>query len=330
MSFFNADPSSLFFSEDYKIMWFKNLTLFKLTQPFDLSPEALGEALESKELRPCGSLEPFTYGWTPPLGKIGTELVHAGNGCVLVCARKEERLLPASVVREEVEERIAKIEQLEARPVRGKEKRRIRDDVTFDLLPRAFTRSTDTQAYVSPSDGWLVVNTAVPKRAEDLLTLLGRSLGSFEVTPLTSEYAPTSTMTYWLSGRPLPKGFSLQTDCELRDRADETSIVRCQRQDLSSDEVQGHIHAHKEVHKLGLGFEDRLSFILRADLSISRLRFESVDEFDDADEGDETARFDANFAFMTTELGRFLERLGETFMGSLESQPPTRRFAVLE
>jgi recombination associated protein RdgC len=309
-------------------MWFKNLTLFRLTQPFTLTPETLAEALEHKELRPCGSLEPFTYGWTSPLGKSGTELVHAASGCILICARKEERLLPASVVREEVESRIAKIEQLEARPVHGKEKRRIRDDVTFDLLPRAFTRSTDTEAYLSPSDGWLVINTAVPKRAEDFLTLLGQSLGSFEVAPLTSEYAPTSTMTYWLSGRPLPKGFSLQNDCELRDRADETCIVRCQHQDLGSDEVQGHIHAHKEVHQLGLGFEDRLSFILRADLSISRLRFDSLDEFDAIDEGDEVTRFDANFAYMTTELKNLLEQLGETFMDTLESDPTTRQFTA--
>ena len=311
-------------------MWFKNLTLFRLSQSFDLTPEDLAQALDGKQLRPCGSLEPFTYGWAPPLGRGGTGLVHAANGCILVCARKEERLLPASVVRDEVEERISKIELLEARPIGGKEKRRIRDDVTFDLLPRAFTRSTDTHAYLSPADGWLVINTAVAKRAEDLLTLLGQSLGSFEVAPLTSEYAPTSTMTYWLSGRPLPKGFSLQHDCELRDRADETSIVRCQRQDLSSDEVQGHIHAHKEVHRLGLGFEERLSFVLRADLTISRLRFEAVDEFDAVDEADETARFDANFAFMTTELARLLERLGETFQDTLESQAPTRQFAAAE
>ncbi len=67
-------------------MWFKNLTLFRLVQPFDMTPEDMAEALEGFALRPCGSLEPFSYGWTPPLGRMGTELVHAANGRVLIKA----------------------------------------------------------------------------------------------------------------------------------------------------------------------------------------------------------------------------------------------------
>lgn len=309
-------------------MWFKNLTLYRLTQPFELTPEQLAEAMEPLTIRPCGSLDPSSYGWTPPLGRISGELVHAANGCILVSARKDERVLPASVIREEVDERIAEIENSEPRKVRGKEKRRIKEDVIFDLLPRAFIRGTETEAYLSPHDGWLVINTTSPKRAEDLMSLLGHSLGSFEVAPFVSEQNPVSTMTGWLSGRDLPNGFVIQNDCELKDPADQNAVVRCQKLDLDSDEVQGHLRAHKEVHKLGLLFEERLSMVLRSDLTVSRLRFEAVDELDSFDDVDDAARLDANFAFMTTELGRLLERLDEVFALEPGAQITTRQFAA--
>ena len=60
-------------------------------------------------------------------------------------------------------------------------------------------------------------------------------------------------------------------------------------------------------------FEERLSFVLHADLTVKRLKMESVDELDWLDDDDEIARFDADFAFMTTEYSRLLERLVSIF-----------------
>lgn len=294
-------------------MWFKNLILYRLAEPFRPDPEQVATAIAEHAVRPCGGLDPFTYGWAPPLGKLADELVHAANGYILLCARRNERLLPASVVRDSVDERVAQLEAEYARPVRGKERRRIRDDVTFELLPRAFVRGADTHAYIAPRERWLVVNTTSAKRAEELVLLLSHSLGGLELDGYTAAVSPAAEMTRWLQGDPLPDGFSLQADCEFRDPADVRAVVRCQNQDLSSDEIRGHLRANKQVHRLALGFEERLSLVLSADLSIRRLRFEAVEEFDQVDAADELAQRDANFAFMTGELARLLERLDEVF-----------------
>ncbi len=295
-------------------MWFKNLLLFRLAPSFNRSPEQIAEALGEQTFKPCGGLEPFSYGWSAPLGRHGTELAHAANGFTLICARREQRLLPASVVRDVLDERIAAIEEAEARNVRAKEKRRMRDEITFELMPRAFTRSIDTFAYFAPRDGWLVVDAATPKRAEDLVVLLGHSLPGDPVEPWEPAVSPSQLMTRWLEGRDkLPAGFELADECELRDPGDEGALVRCLRQDLMAEEVRAHLKARKYVQRLALGFEDRLSFVLGADLSLRRLRFLAVEELDADDQQDEAARFDANFAFMTAELRALLERLQQVF-----------------
>ena len=295
-------------------MWFKNLVLFRLEPSFSLSPEKIAEALRAQAFKPCGGLEPFSYGWSPPLGRFGKELVHSANGCTLICARREQRLLPSSVVKEAMEERIAAIEEAEARPVRGKEKRRLRDEIIFELMPRAFTRATDTYAYFAPADGWLVVDAATPKRAEDLVVLLGHSLPHEPLEPFEAAVSPTQLMTRWLEGRnKLPAGFELADECELRDPGDEGALVRCMRQDLMAEEIRAHLRARKFVQRLALSFEERVSFVLGAELDLRRLRFLSVEELDVDDQADEAARLDANFAYMTAELARLLTRLRQVF-----------------
>lgn len=295
-------------------MWFKNLMLYRLDRDFSRTPEQIAEALAEQAFKPCGGLQPYSYGWSAPLGRLGTSLVHTTNGCTLICARKEQRLLPSSVVKEALEERVANLEEAEARPVRAKEKRRIKDEITFELMPRAFTRSIDTHAYFSPRDGWLVVNAATPKRAEELVVLLGHSLPHDPVDPFEAAVSPSQLMTRWLEGREnLPAGFELADECELRDPGDEGALVRCLRQDLMAEEVRAHLKARKFVQRLALGFEERLSFVLGVDLTLRRLRFEAVEELDTDDQADEVARFDANFAFMSAELAKLLERLEQVF-----------------
>ena len=50
-------------------MWFKNLSVFRLTEAFTLAPEELEQKLEPLSFRPCGPHEESTFGWTSPLGK---------------------------------------------------------------------------------------------------------------------------------------------------------------------------------------------------------------------------------------------------------------------
>jgi recombination associated protein RdgC len=161
-------------------MWFRNLQLYRLTDGFDFDPESLHQALSTAAFRPCAGLDTHSAGWVPPAGREATELVHASNGRMMVCLRREDRILPAAVIREQVEEKAEAIALAEGRSVGRKERQQIKDEVVTDLLPRAFTRSSHLYAYIDPADGWVVVDSATPKKAEDLLSALRETLGSLQ------------------------------------------------------------------------------------------------------------------------------------------------------
>lgn len=298
-------------------MWFKNLRLYRLTTPFSHSGEELHERLSQGTYRPCGSLEPTSYGWVPPLGRHGSLLTHTASGCIMVCARRDEKILPASVIKEFVDDKVVAMEEEQGRPVRRKERERVREEVILDLLPRAFVRASLTYAYISPHDGYLVVDTPTAGKAEDLASLLRDSLGSLPAVPVSTQQAPASVMTGWLAGGDVAQGLVIGDECELREPGDEGGIIRWRRMDPVSEEVQVHLRSGKQAVKLAVTWEDRLSCVLGEDLSVKRLRFSDLvqEERTQTEAEDEVARFDADFGLLTLELGRFIPWLLDTLGG---------------
>jgi len=92
-------------------MWFKNIIFYRFTKPFTLTTSELETALESASFTPCGNQEAQRMGWTAPLGRYGTEHVHIIADSWIICLKKEEKILPASVIKEIVDERVAEIEE---------------------------------------------------------------------------------------------------------------------------------------------------------------------------------------------------------------------------
>ena len=186
---------------------FKNLVVYKLTQPFTLNGMQLEEKLQEKRFRSCGSQDFSTYGWVPAVGRKATALVHEAAGALLICAMHEEKILPTSVVNDALEEKIEQIEQEQDRQVFRKERRSLKDDVIMELLPKAFTKQKATLAYIDVTNGWLVINASSFRQAEELTSCLRECLGSLAVINIPLKNAPSFKMTDWLTTHTLPRWF---------------------------------------------------------------------------------------------------------------------------
>lgn len=298
-------------------MWFKNLTLFRLVEPFSLMAGTLATRLEQHAFQPCPSQQPSAAGWVPPLGRKALDLVHSVAGRLLLCLRTEEKVLPTSVLNQAVAERAAVIEDQQRRLVRRKEKQEIRDQLLQELLPRALTRSRYGYAYLDTVDGWLVVDSASPRGVEEITGALRKTLESLLIAPLKVRQSPAAVMTAWLIEGRTPAEFALGDSCELRAAAEDGGVVRCRGQDLTGEEIGGHLTAGKQVTRLGLNWSGRLAFVLDEALVVRRLQFLDVvrESLRDTATDSPEAVADAEFALMTGELALLLPRLLELFGG---------------
>lgn len=293
-------------------MWFKNLLVYRLTQNLPFDVEALEQALASKRARACESQELTTYGFVAPFGKgADAPLVHVGGDFLLVGARKEERILPGSVVRDAVAEKVEEIETEQMRKVYKKERDQIKDEIVQAFLPRAFIRRSSTFAAIAPKLGLILVNSPSPKRAEDLLSTLREVLGTLPVRPATVKISPSATMTDWLKTQKAAEDFFVLDECELRDTHEDGGIVRCKRQDLTSEELQMHLNTGKVVTQLAVAWQDKLSFVLDDKMVIKRLKFEDLlqDQAEQDGGDDALGQLAASFALMMLTLSDFLPLL---------------------
>ncbi len=296
-------------------MFFRNLTLFRFPESVVRNLQDLSQELEAHRLRECGPLELATRGFVSPYGRSSEVLSHDSGACSLLAIGSEERLLPSVVIAEELATRIDDIQAKQGRRPGAKERKRLKDEVISELLPRAFVRPSRLFAYLDTQEGWFVIDSASRKAAEEAVSQVREALGRFPATPMASEEVPRSLMTSWLVDGQLPQGLALGDEVELRDPAEAGAIVRCRRQDLETDEVREHLKSGKQVFQLGLVFEERMSFVLGEDLVIRRLRFLDAVLDTLAEDSPESAEAElaSSFALMTLELRNLLGHLQQWF-----------------
>ena len=306
-------------------MWFKNLCVYRLAETFPHGPESLADNLAEFGFQPVARTESVSRGWVPPLGRGSESLVHSSGGRIMVCLQEEQRLLPPTVVRETLDERVAEREANEYRKLGRREKARMKDEITLELLPRAFTRTRRTYAYLDTRGGFVVVDSGTWRAAEELTELLRESLGSLPLRPLQTASNPQRLMTNWLGEDDVPGDVELGDEAVLEDPDNEGAEVRVKRQDLQSSEIQGHIKAGKHVRRLSLTWNERIGCVVDTDLSVKRLKFLDTvqDGVGDREAETDAERFDADFTIMTLELGRLLPRLLDWFDGepAAETRP---------
>ena len=97
-------------------------------------------------------------------------------------------------------------------------------------------------------------------------------------------------------------------------------MVRCRGVDLLSEEVETHLHAGKQVARLALNWDERLSLLLAEDLCLRRLKFadELMKENEEIPEEDMAARLDADFSLMADAVTSLQERVLALFGGEVE------------
>lgn len=296
-------------------MWFRNLQIYRLPRNLDNDIESLDNALAKSALHPCGPMEPECLGWVPPSNSGA--FVHAVNHQWLLALGVEQRLLPTSIVRQFANDRAKAIEEAEGRQVGRKELRDLREALAVELLPRAFVRRRNTYAWIDPLNGWLVIDAGAQAKAEEILEHLRKSVDGFPASLLKTTLSPSSAMTGWVAANEAPAGFTIDQDIELRSA--ENALIRYTRHSLEGKEIREHIAEGKVVTRLGLTWNDRISFVLDEKLQLKRLSFlDILKEETDGQADNEDERFDLDFTLMTGELAHLLTDLVEALGGEPE------------
>lgn len=288
-------------------MFFKNLKVFLLDPTWQPSADELGKALSSCSFIPTGSQEAQTSGFVRPCEHASNDLVHAVGKHYLIALRTEKKLLPSSVVTQFAHARAQEIEEQQGYKPGRKQMKEIKEQLTIELLPRAFSLQSQTLAWFDLENHRFVIEAAASARCDEVLGLFAKCVNPFPIVPLHVAQSPAAAMTEWLINDEPPAGFSVDQDTQLQSTGESRATVRYTRQSVDTAEVRRHVQAGKQCTRLALTWNDRVSFVLTDTLDIK-----SVDPLDvirenaDAYSQNSEEQFDSDMTLMTGELGRAL------------------------
>jgi recombination associated protein RdgC len=302
-----------------RIMFFKNLCIYRLPLDFNLPPPELEAKLEGRPLQPCGHFDMTTRGWVP-VGPTA-RLLHTIGTHQLIALGVEQKLLPGSIIRQVAADRAVEIAAEQGYPVGRNQMRELKLRVTEELRAQALVKRGTTHAWIDRENGWFIVDAASITRAEELVDTLRDTLGSFAVVPIDAARSPQAAMASWLGVGNVGNYLNIDDDLELQAADLSRATIRYSHHAFDNAQVRQYFSAGFIPTRLGLTWNARISFVLTAKFQVKRVQFLEMEKEGETEADlDPQEQFDIDFAVMSGELAKLLKDLLAALGGEAERQ----------
>lgn len=293
-------------------MWFKNIRVYRLSAPLTTELTTLEQALAEFKFVPCTGQEAIRSGFSYPLHSSIKQYCHQQQHRWFFAVKRQEKVLPAAVINEELQPRIDAAEQEQGRSLSRKEKQALKEELIQTLLPRAFSRSQLTHGYYDAENQWLVINTSSASKAEDILALLRKALGSLPALPWLDSHKLNTQLQLWLQHEQLPVGFQPGSEVELKAPDEEGAKVKFSNHLLSAEEVQTHLQ-DKLVTRISLQQHEGLTLTITDDGGVKQLKYPDIITAQNDELGweDIATRLDADLLLMADSVNSVLRAISQ-------------------
>lgn len=303
---------------------YRNLTMYRFPVAFAASIRDLADALEGPNLqaalaeyiaKPCGPMEMSSRGWVSPYGRDFNALFQRVGDRIQLTLGGEDKILPGPAIAKAVEDKLYTIEKMTGARPSGRARKRIRDEVTVDMIPRAPVKNYGLRGYIDLARGLVVVDTSSRKAADAFVSELRHALGSFPALPLNAEVAPRTVLTSWIANAgDMPDNMTLGDAAELHDSVSDGGVVKIAKHELQGDEIRQHLEAGKKCTRLGVYLSDRIGCVIGEDLVVRKFQLLDDALADLGEEAEDIAgEIDARFALLGGEVGVLFDTLAEAF-----------------
>lgn len=293
---------------------FKNAILFRISHNWTSDLGKIEKGLSENQFVPCSPSQARSIGFVPPRGEKHGAMVESIGGQWIVTLCIETKSVPASIVQGHLLERLKIIEANTGRKPGRKEAKDLKEEIVFELLPKAFPTQSLLKAWIDPDERLMVVDAASQGKSDVIVTELVKAVEGFGINLIQTTKSPATCMAHWLSTDENPDDFSIDRECELKATDDSKSVVRYGRHALDIAEVKQHIASGKVPTRLAMTWNERVSLVLSDTLQIKKIKVLSVAlEETSSEDG-----FDADVIILTSELGGTIKAMIEALGGEVQ------------
>jgi len=297
---------------------FKNAEFFKIDGVGNVVAQLPGRVeLSANKFTPCEPQQESSHGWAVP---CGDDLLFEGSGCYAISMMIEDKIIPAATVRDAVSIKLEALEEKLGRKPRKDEKSAAKEEVLFDLRPKAFSRHSKVDGYIDYGRSLLIVDSASAAKVDMFTGLLRKTVGgSLPIKRVDSSLA-SILMTNMVDGRieeEPPFDFSDYVKTASPTKVASTAVFR--GGSPMNDDVQAAIKEEgREVVELGFIFGDKVEFKLDRELKLKGIKYLDLiqDQVDALEPGTKTQAWVADFAIMSSVIGEIYDVIDDVFTAS--------------
>ncbi len=297
---------------------FKQAIIYKLTGGADLGYSGLlSTKLSEHAFASCGPTQDKSIGWIPPREENGAFVESVGGQWIAKLAI-ETKSVPSSEVDKLVSAQIEAIEAATGRKPGKKERRDLKDEAVYALLPKAFPKLKHILVWIDPKAGTLVIGAGSQSAADDVVSALLHSVEGLTVSLIQTTTSPQAAMTQWLLSDHLdmPGAFAIERECVLKSNGEDSATVKFAKHNLDNPEVRKHITEGKLPTQLAMSWDGKVAVTLTEHLQLKKIAL--LDGVMDASGTDKNEdRFDSDVALSTGLLAPMIAELIEALGGEL-------------
>lgn len=170
-------------------------TYYVNEQPLTLSLSGLIEAAQKHALfQPCTGSDERKEGFDLLPEEEGGSFAYEVEGLYVLRYRVQSKLLPGSVVNDELRKRMHAIHVAEGRKVGGKEKKELKEQIKIELLSKAFTKDGFTYVYIDTHNNNIVVESTSQKQCDSVISALIKMIPDMVAKPWNVEESAANTL----------------------------------------------------------------------------------------------------------------------------------------
>jgi recombination associated protein RdgC len=264
-------------------MWLKQFQAFQISFDFEKN---LAPHLSNHMLTPCPAHSRMTHGWKTFSNQ---QLSQSINGYSMCLFGKEERILPSAVVQNLMEKKVQDLDNARGYPMKRHEKQQLKQDIEFDLLPKAFCIQKKQIILFDSKRQRMYLEATSPQQIEMILAFIHKTIGqSIDISPLAPKEDVVKLWQKWLvNSDALPHYLTLSDKIQWIDSDNQRKQIRCQGYDWEDDSANDWLEKGLLPQEVSFIWRDALQFTLNSKFTFKAIKaLPSLQEELDANEID--------------------------------------------
>lgn len=290
-------------------MIFRNINIYQMPEIPD--EVMLASYLDSHRFTPCLPSHARSVGFTKILGTESRTL-KAGD-VYLFCLLSEEKVMPPASVKTQLNRATQAEERRLNRSLTRNEKAELKEQIESEMLPKAFTKITETWAYIDTQSKMLVIDTSSQKRADGVARTIKGSLEGGILFPMRPKSDVGMTMGSWLVDRKAPAPFTFGEKCELYSGE---GVIKYRSRCLDDEKLRQYLTDDLRLKLLSLE-NDRCQFVITEDFLIKEFSLkDDVLKTLDVGRGEPWEVLSGSVSLMAKEVRVLVKELLDSFGGN--------------